>query len=69
VARQWARRGTRLRQPADQRYSSPYLFGGICRARGTGAALAMPYVDTEAMQEHIDEIKLNLPGFAGGYFV
>ena len=53
---QWARRGTRPRQPADQRYTSAYLFGAICPARGTGAALAMPYVDTEAMQEHIDEI-------------
>jgi hypothetical protein len=56
VVRQWARRGTRPRQPADQRYTSAYLFGAICPARGTGAALAMPYVDTEAMQAHIDEI-------------
>jgi hypothetical protein len=28
--RQWARRGTRPRQPADQRYDSAYLFGAIC---------------------------------------
>jgi hypothetical protein len=56
VVRQCARRGTRPRRPADQRYSSAYLFGAICPARGTGAALAMPTVDTEAMQEHIDEI-------------
>lgn len=54
--RQWARRGTRPRQPADQRYTSAYLFGAICPARGTGAALAMPYADTEAMQAHINEI-------------
>ena len=54
--RQWARRGTRPRQPADQRYESAYLFGAICPARGTGAALAMPYADTEAMQVHLDEI-------------
>src|SRR5215208_4113444 len=25
------------------------LFGAICPARGTGAALAMPYADSEAM--------------------
>lgn len=46
--RQWARRGKRPRQPADQRYKSTYLFGAICRARGIGAALALPYADTEA---------------------
>jgi putative transposase len=28
----------------------------ICPARGTGAALALPYADTEAMQLHLDEI-------------
>ena len=54
--RQWARRGSRPRQPADQRYESAYLFGAICPARGTGAALALPYADTEAMQFHLDEI-------------
>jgi len=54
--RQWAKRGTRPRQPADQRYESAYLFGAICPARGTGAALALPYADTEAMQLHLEEI-------------
>jgi hypothetical protein len=52
----WARRGTRPRLPADQRYESAYLFGAICPARGVGAALAMPFANTEAMQCHLDEI-------------
>ena len=56
TVRQWARRGSRPRQPADQRYESAYLFGAICPARGVGAALALPYADTEAMQLHLDEI-------------
>jgi hypothetical protein len=56
IVRQWARRGSRPRQPADQRYESAYLFGAICPARGTGAALALPYADTEAMQLHLEEI-------------
>lgn len=42
--------------PADQRYHSAYLFGAICPARGTGAALALPLANTEAMQLHLDEI-------------
>ena len=56
MVRQWARCGSRPRQPADQRYESAYLFGAICPARGTGAALAVPHADTEAMQAHLDEI-------------
>ena len=54
--RLWARRGTRPRQPADQRYKSAYLFGAICPARGCGAALMLPYANTKAMQMHLDEI-------------
>ncbi len=56
LVRQWARRGTRPRQPADQRYENAYLFGAICPARGEGAALALPFADTEMMQLHLDEI-------------
>lgn len=54
--RLWARKGTRPRQPADQRYKNAYLFGAICPARGTGAALMLPWADTHAMQLHLDEI-------------
>ncbi len=32
------------------------LFGAICPARGKGAALALPFADTFAMQLHLDEI-------------
>ena len=56
LVRQWARRGSRPRQPADQRYDNAYLFGAICPARGKGAALALPVADTFAMQLHLDEI-------------
>lgn len=54
--RLWARKGTRPRQSADQRYNNAYLFGAICPARGTGAALMLPWADTHAMQLHLDEI-------------
>lgn len=52
----WARKGTRPRLPADQRYQNTYLFGAICPKRGTGAALVLPTANTEAMQLHLDEI-------------
>lgn len=60
LVRQWARRGTRPTQPADQRYESAYLFGAICPARGVGAGLALPFADTQAMQLHINEIALHV---------
>ena len=57
---QWARKGTRPRQPADQRYENAYIFGAVCPARDTGAALIMPYCDAEAMQKHLEEISRNV---------
>jgi hypothetical protein len=56
ITRRWARRGTRPRAVADLRTKSAYLFGAICPARGTGAAIVMPHADTRAMQHHLDEI-------------
>ncbi len=52
----WARKGTRPRLPADQRYQNTYLFGAICPKRGTGAALVLPTANTNAMRLHLDEI-------------
>ncbi len=54
--RLWARRGTRPRLPADQRYKSAYLFGAICPQRDTGAALMLPWADTQAMNLHLKEV-------------
>lgn len=52
----WARRGTRPRQYADQRYQSAYVFGAVCPERDIGAALVLPRADTEGMQNHLEEI-------------
>lgn len=62
-ARQWTRKGTRPRQPADLRYQSAYLFGAIDPGRDTDAAIMMPTADTETMQAHLSEIsKAVAPG-------
>ena len=53
---QWAKKGTRPRQPKDQRYANAYVFGAICPARDTGAALVLPRADAAAMQLHLEEI-------------
>ena len=59
-ARIWAKRGTRPRLPADQRYANAYLFGAICPRWGKGAALMLPIANTAAMQMHLDEISCNV---------
>jgi len=47
----------------DNRHDSVPLFGAICPARGVGAAIIMPAVNTEAMNEHPAEIRAQLaPG-------
>jgi DDE superfamily endonuclease len=57
---QWTKTGTWPRQPKDQRYKNAYVFGAICPARNTSAAIIMPYADTYAMQIHLDEISLRV---------
>ena len=52
----WARKGSRPRAVHDQRTQSTYLFGAVCPEHGTGAALVLPFCNTEAMQLHLDEV-------------
>ena len=56
LTRVGAARGSRPVAPRDQRRSSAYLFGAICPARGTGAALVLPAANTDAMNLHLAEI-------------
>jgi len=63
LVRIWAKKGSRPRQIRDQRHKSAYIFGAVCPARDVGAALVMPYVNTEAMNLHLIEIsKTVTPG-------
>jgi transposase len=52
----WAPVGSRPAMVRDNRHDSVYLFGAVCHARGVGAAIIMPSVNTEAMNEHLKEI-------------
>jgi transposase len=52
----WAPVGSRPALVRDNRHDSVYLFGAVCHARGVGAAIIMPSVNTEAMNEHLKEI-------------
>src|SRR5436309_11246519 len=56
ITRRWAKRGTELAAPRDQRTASTYIFGAVCPKRGTGAALILPACNTEAMNLQLAEI-------------
>ena len=56
LTRVWAERGSRPWAPRDQRYAWAYLFGAICPARGTGAALVLPFANADMMNLHLAEI-------------
>ncbi len=59
----WAPVGSRPVMVRDNRHHSAYLFGAICPARGVGAAIIMPAANTEAMNEHLAEIGIQVaPG-------
>jgi len=69
LTRIWARKGTRPRKPRDTRYEWAYLFGAVCPARATGAAIIMPYADTPAMNEHLAVIAAHIAPGAHGVVV
>ena len=62
----WAKKGTRPRQPADQRYQNAWMFGAICPAAGKGCGLMMPWANTHAMQLHLDAISKTVARNAHG---
>ena len=56
LTRRWAKTGTRPRATKDLRYMWAYMFGAVCPQRGVGAGLVMPYCNTQAFQDHLNEI-------------
>ena len=60
LTRVWARRGSRPRALRDHGFTSAYLFGAACPARGVRAAIMMPEVNVDAMNTHFAEISRNV---------
>lgn len=61
MVRRWFQRGMRPRMVKDQRYRSAYIFGAVCPARDTGAALVLPHVSVAAMNLLLAEVSALLP--------
>ena len=53
----------------DSRHDSASLCGAICPDRGVGAAIIMPAVNTEAMNEHLEEISTHVAAGAHAVLV
>ena len=48
----------------DNRHDPVHISGAICPDRGVGAAIIMPAVNTEAMNDHLEEISTQVVGGA-----
>jgi hypothetical protein len=59
----WPPIGSRPAMVRDNRHDTAYIFGAICPARGVGAAIVTPTVNTECMNLHLAEISTQVtPG-------
>lgn len=59
----WSEVGSRPPMVRDNRHETAYIFGAICPARGIGAAVVTPTVNTFCMNLHLDEISTQVaPG-------
>ena len=65
----WAPVGSCPLMVRDSRHDSAYLFGAICPDRGVGAAIIMPAVNTEAMNEPLEEISTQVAAGAHAVLV
>lgn len=65
----WAERGSRPHALRDLGYEWAYVFGAVCAERGVGAALVLPYANTDAMNRHLAEISRSVAAGAHALLV
>lgn len=56
VTHRWYERGVRPCGLHDQRHASTFIFGAVCPARDTGAALVITETGTQAMNLFLQEV-------------
>ncbi|UAL41447.1 IS630 family transposase [Shewanella inventionis] len=56
TTRLWAPKGSRPRSVRQQQFEYAYLFGAICPATGATEALVTPFVNQDAMRQHLKQI-------------
>jgi transposase len=60
LTRIWAIKGTRPRVVRQQQFLSTYIYGAVCPQRQVGAALILPYANSDCMNEHLIEISKHI---------
>ena len=61
TTRLWAEKGSKPRAVRQQQCQYAYLFGAICPATGATEAIVTPYVNKEAMAQHLQQISQATP--------
>lgn len=56
LSRIWAVRGTRPRKVKQQQFISTYIYGAACHNTGQSCALILPYANTDAMNQFLNEL-------------
>lgn len=57
----WAKRGTRPRVVKQQQFLAEYIFGAVCPTQKIAAAIVVPCANTNAMEQHLEEIAYYIP--------
>ena len=60
ITRRWARRGSRLSAPSDQRTASTYIFRAICPKERKAVGLILPWCNTAMMNLHLAAISADV---------
>jgi transposase len=61
TTRLWALKGSRPRAVRQQQFEYAYLFGAVCPSTGQTEALLTPWVNKEAMTQHLKQISEAVP--------
>jgi len=56
TTRLWAPKGSRPRAVRQQQFEYAYLFGAVCPATGATEALVTPFINQDAMRQHLKQI-------------
>jgi len=56
TTRVWAKKGSRPRVVRQQQFQWVHIFGAVCPSTGKTEAIISPYMDTEIMTKHMDQI-------------
>jgi len=61
TTRMWSKKGTRPIAIKQLQFTNAFVYGAVCPNQNTASSIIMPFVGTEAMQIHVNEISKKVP--------